>query len=67
MPFQQMGQRCALQRKSGALNNSATSCVTLTAVQLTLKLGTDGKADAPLTANAKLTGEVPKESREEVK
>lgn len=30
-------------------------------------MGTDGKADATLTADAALTGEVPKESREEVK
>lgn len=59
MLFEQMDERCALHSKSGTLNNSATSCVTLTAVQLTLKLGTDGKADAPLTANTTLRGEVP--------
>lgn len=32
MLLQQMDQRCAVHSKSGTLNNSATSCVTLTAV-----------------------------------
>lgn len=32
MFLQQMDQRCAVHSKSGTLNNSATSCVTLTAV-----------------------------------
>lgn len=42
--------------------------VTLTAVQLPLKLGTDGKADASLTARAETEQErVPQESREDVK
>lgn len=56
-----MDQRCAVHRKSGDLNNSATLCVTWSVVQPSLKQGTYGEADAPLTENAKLTGEVPEE------
>lgn len=44
---QQMDQRCASHWKSGDLNNSATSCLTSSVVQLSLKPGTYGKTDVP--------------------
>jgi len=57
----------SLQKDYRTNTLSATSCVTLTAVYLTLKVDTDGKADVSLTPNTALTGEVPKESRKKVK
>lgn len=50
-----------VSRKSGALNNSATSCVTLTVVH-SLRLGTDGKAGLYFAEKAKQTGELSKEA-----
>lgn len=63
---QQMDQRCASHWKSGDLNNSATSCLTSSVVQLSLSNRAHMERQTFLAQkNANLTGEVPKETPEE--